>query len=148
LVFLWRLTSLACLACVAAIAATSAGAAPPVLTASQYRQQANAICSDFNAFRFPAEGTFAERLGALLDKGRTTLTALRKLRPPSSLAPVHAQILVTDARRIDFLTSLTAQLKAGRLTISQLAARVAKSPLAAQANALWKQVGALGCVQY
>ena len=61
---------------------------------------------------------------------------------------MHAQILVTDARRIDFLTSLTAQLKAGRLTINQLVARVAKSPLAAQANALWKQVGALGCVQY
>jgi hypothetical protein len=46
------------------------------------------------------------------------------------------------------LTALTAQLKARRLTISQLAARVARSPLAAEANALWKQVGVFACVQY
>jgi len=147
-VFPWRLTWLACLGCVAAIAATSARAAQPTLTATEYRQQASAICNDFNAFRFPEQGTLADRLAALLDKGRTTLSALRRLRPPSSLAGLHAQIMVTDARRIEMLASLTAQLKAGRLTISQLAARVARSPLAAEANALWKQVGAFGCVQY
>jgi hypothetical protein len=147
-VFPWRLTWLACLGCVAAIAATSARAAQPILTTSEYRQQASAICNDFNAFRFPDQGTLADRLGALLDKGRTTLTALRRLRPPSSLSRLHAQIMDTDARRIEMLASLTAQLKAGRLTISQLAARVARSPLAAEANALWKQVGALACVQY
>jgi hypothetical protein len=147
-VFPWRLTWLACLGCVAAIAATSALAAQPTVTATEYRQQASTICNDFNAFRFPEQGTLADRLAALLDKGRTTLDALRRLRPPSSLARLHAQIIVTDARRIAMLTALTAQLKARRLTISQLAARVARSPLAAEANALWKQVGVFACVQY
>jgi hypothetical protein len=147
-VFPWRLTFLACLGCGGGSSATPPPAAQPTLTATEYRQQASAICNDFNAFRFPEQGTLADRLAALLDKGRTTLAALRRLRPPSSLARLHAQIMVTDARRIEMLASLTAQLKAGRLTISQLAARVARSPLAAEADALWKQVGAFACVQY
>src|SRR5438128_5286747 len=138
---------MACLGCVAAIAATSARAAQPPLTASEYRQQANAICSDFNAFTLPARGAFADRLAALLDKGRASLAALRRLRPPHSLAKLHAQIVVTDAGRIDLLASLVARLKAGRITISQLADHVARSPLAADTNALWKRVGALSCVQ-
>jgi len=147
-VFSWRLTSMACLGCVAAIAVTSARAAQPPLTASEYRQQANAICSDFNAFTLPARGAFADRLAALLDKGRASLAALRRLRPPHSLAKLHAQIVVANAERIDMLSSLVARLRAGRITISQLATEVAGSPFAAEANALWKRAGALACVQY
>jgi hypothetical protein len=118
------------------------------LTLSQYRQQANAICSDFNAFRLTGRGGLGDRLEALLDKGTVTLAALRRLRPPQSLSKLHAQIVEVNAQRIDFLASLVARLKAKRLTISQLADEVARSPLAAESNALWKQVGAFSCVQY
>jgi hypothetical protein len=147
-VFHWRLTSLACLGCVAAIAATSARAAQPALTVTEYRHEANAICADLTAFQLPARGTLPDRITALLDKGRVSLTALRRLRPPRSLAKLHAQIMAIDAQRIDFVASLVARLKAGRITISGLADQVARSPLAAEANELWKQVGAFACVQY
>jgi hypothetical protein len=147
-VFPWRLTWFACLGCVAAIAASSAHAAQPVLTLSQYRHQANAICSDFNAFRLKGRGGLSDRLETLLDKGNATLAALRRLRPPQSLSKVHAQIVVVNDERIDFLASLVARLKAKQLTISQLADEVARSPLAAESNALWKQVGAFSCIQY
>src|SRR4029079_11394910 len=86
------LTWLAALCAVAASAATCAQAAPG-LTVSQYRHEANAICSDFNAFTLPAHGPLVDRLEALVDKGRGSVAALRRLRPPQSLAKLHSQIV-------------------------------------------------------
>jgi hypothetical protein len=143
----WRLTWLAPLCALAASAATCAQAAP-ALTVSQYRHEANAICSDFNAFTLPAQGPLVDRLQALVDKGRGSVAALRRLRPPQSLAKLHSQIVVVNAERVDMLASLVSRLKAGRITVTQLADQVARSPFAAQSNVLWKQAGALSCVQY
>jgi hypothetical protein len=42
---------------------------------SQYRHQANAICSDFDRFQLPTSGTLADRLAAGVDKGRASLAA-------------------------------------------------------------------------
>ena len=146
--FHWRLTSLACLGCVAAIAATSARAAQPALTVKQYRHDANAICSNFNAFHLPTQGSLGDRLGALVDKAQTSLAALRELQPPRSLAKLHADLMAVNGKRIDFLATMVARLQSGKLTVAQLAARLAGSPFAAESNALWKQVGAFSCVQY
>jgi hypothetical protein len=146
--FHWRLTSLACLVCLAAVVSTSARAAQPVLTVGEYRHQANAICSDFNRFQLPAGGALADGLTAVVAKGRSSLTALRRLRPPRSLAKLHGEIVATNTQRVDLLASLVTQLKAEKITISQLADRLARSPLVADANALWKRAGAADCVQY
>jgi hypothetical protein len=143
-----RLTWLAALCAVAASAATCAQAAGPALTVSQYRHEANAICSDFNAFKLPGRGALVARLQALVDKGRGSLAALRRLQPPQSLAKLHGQIVVVNAERVGMLASLVSRLKAGQITLTQLADHVARSPFAAQSNALWKQAGAFSCVQY
>jgi hypothetical protein len=134
--------------CAAAASAATCAQAAPTLTVSQYRHQANAICSDFNAFRLPPQGALVDRLQALVDKGRGSLAALRSLRPPHSLAKLHSQILVVNAERVAMLASLVSRLKAGRITLTQLADEVARSPFAAQSNVLWKQAGAFSCVQY
>jgi hypothetical protein len=147
-VFHWRLTSFACLACLAAIAATSARAAQPTLTVKQYRHDANAICSDFNAFRMPTQGAFDARLATLVAKAQESLAALRELQPPRSLAKLHADLMAVNGKRIDFLAAMVARLKSGKLTIARLAARLAASPYPAMSDALWKRVGAFDCVQY
>ena len=141
------LTLIACLCCLAAVGATAARA-QPVLSASQYRAQANAICNHFNDFQLPTRGPLADRLAALLEQARTGDAALRRLRPPQSLSQLHAQLMDTNAKRIEMLASMVARLKAGTITIGELAAQVARSPFAAQANALWEKVGAFACVQY
>jgi hypothetical protein len=143
-----RLTCLARAAALAAPAAASARAAQPTLTVSQYRHQANAICSDFDRFQLPTSGTLADRLAEGVDKGRASLAALRRLRPPRSLARLHAEILRAEDQRLELAGALIGRLKTGRITIRELAGKLGQSPAVAEANALWRQVGACSCVQY
>jgi hypothetical protein len=129
------------------MAATSARAAQAPLTPGQYRHQVNAICSEFNQYRLPAIGV-ANGLGAILVKARAAVADLRRLHPPRSLAELHAEILTANTRRLEVFGSLLAQLKSKKITLSQFAERMAKNPYPAQANELWKRVGATDCVQY
>jgi hypothetical protein len=143
-----RLTVVACVACVAATAAGAARAARPPLTVKAYRAQANAICAKFNGYQLPTEGSMADQLSAMVAKGRTSLDKLRSLRPPQSLAKLHAGVIAADGRQLALLASLIPQLRAGKLTLVQVGARLHANGFGDQANALWKQIGAVDCVRY
>jgi hypothetical protein len=143
-----RLTLVACAACVAAAAAGAARAAQPQLTASAYRTKANAICARFNGYELPAGGSMADGLSAMVDKGRIALDQLRSLRPPQALAKLHAGVIAADGRQLALLASLIPQLRGGKLTLAQVGARLHASGFGDQANALWKQIGAVDCVRY
>lgn len=144
----WRLTVLACAACVAVAAVGAARAAQPQLTASAYRAKANAICAKFNAYELPTGGSMAEGLAAMVVKGRVALGKLSTLRPPQSLARLHAGVIAADGRQLALLSSLIPQLRAGKLTLTEVGARLHASGFGDQANALWKQIGAIDCVRY
>lgn len=143
-----RLSVVACTGCVAAAAIGSARAAQPQLSASAYRREANAICTKFYRYQLPAKGTFADQLDAMVVRGRASLDELRNLRPPRSLAKLHAEVLDADSRQLALLASLVPQLRAGKLTLVQVGTRLHSSGLGDRGNALWKQIGAVGCIRY
>jgi len=142
-----QLALLLCLACVVATAAGSARGAGRDLSANAYRHQANAICARFNRYQLPAGGSMADELTAMVSKGRAALTELRRLRPPRSFAEAHAAILAGDSRQLALLASLIPQLRAGKLTLTELGGRLHASGVTAQVNALWARVGALDCIR-
>lgn len=143
-----QLTAVACAACIAVAAAGAARAGQPPLTASAYRAKANAICSTFNSFQLPTTGSLPDQLSAMVAKGRAALDKLRGLRPPQSLAKLHAAVIVADGRQLAMLASLLPQLRSGKLTLVQVATRMHTHGFGDQANALWKQIGAVECVRY
>jgi hypothetical protein len=138
----------ACVACVAAAATGAARAAQPQLTAHAYLAKANAICAKFNGYELPRGGNMADQLSAMVVKGRASLDRLRVLHPPRSLAKLHTRVIDADSRQLALLAALLPQLRTGKLTLVQLGARMHASGFGDQANALWKQIGAVDCVRY
>ena len=78
--------------------------------------------------------------------GTPSEVSLEGLRPPSSLAPLHQQVLTVIAKGITYFDALLTKLKAGTLTQAQFLAGVDRSPLDKQENALWKKLGVKVCV--
>jgi hypothetical protein len=129
----------------AAVLAGSASAAGPALTASEYRAKANAICTELNNYA-PPSGTLANQFAALLAKARSSLRALEKLEPPSTLAPTHRQVTQLITKGLGTFDSLLARLRSGQLTESHFRAAVGRVS-SEKEDALWKKLGAKVCAQ-
>jgi hypothetical protein len=131
----------------AAVAVTSAQAAGPQLTATAYRAKANAICADLNRYQIPVTDTFVHGMMGALKKTEASVTALSRLQPPSSLAPLHLKMLKVETQFVDYFGVLIAKVQAGTLTPAKMIAQLARSPLGREGAALWQKLGASICAQ-
>lgn len=130
-----------------AVAPASPRPSAPRVTPAAYRARANAICADLNRFQIPVRLTFVQGMQAALKKSRAAITALRKLEPPRSLAPLHAEAVRVEARYVEYFASLLAKVQAHTLTPSKMIAALARSADARQAAALWRKLGATVCAE-
>jgi hypothetical protein len=131
--------------CTAVVLAASASAAGPTLTASQYRVEANAICTDLNDYE-PPSGTLANQFAAVLAKAHRSLRSLKRLEPPEKLAAAHAQVVALISKGLVTFDSLLARLRSGKLTESQFRAAVGRVS-SKREDALWAKLGANVCAR-
>jgi hypothetical protein len=139
-----RITTLVALVLIA-VMASSAHAAGPTLTASQYRAQANAICTDLENYT-PPSGALVHSMEAVLAKAHDSLRALKKLKPPHELAALHSQVTVLISREGATVDSLFVQLRTGKLSESQFRAAVGGMS-GKKERALWAKLGAKVCAK-
>jgi hypothetical protein len=146
-----RLLCVSLLVAVAATATatlvTTARAAGPTLTANAYRARANTICAQFNKYSPPATDTEIEQLSLELKTARAGVASIKKLRPPSSLAPLQAQVIKVLDSGFDLYAAKLAQVKAGKLSVSQFSNALDHTTYSAQEVALWKKIGATVCAK-
>jgi hypothetical protein len=131
-------------ALVASVAVGSARASAP-LTAPAYLAKANAICADLNRYKIPVTVAFVPGMQGALKKARESLSALAKLRPPTALAPLHAQVLRAETRYLAYFASLIAKVRARKLEPAEMVAALARSPQARSGAELWRKIGANVC---
>ena len=82
-----------------------------------------------------------------LEKGRSSLAALRRLRPPTTLASLHAHLVADRNRGLVQLGSLITKYKAGTITLAEMNAQLNDPPWQAKDNALWAKIGATACIR-
>ena len=131
----------------ATVTAGAAHAARPTLPATAYRAKANALCTGFTKYSPPATDTQIEQLTALLKRARAAAASLSRLRPPSSLAHLHAQVIKLLNEGYDFYAAKLAQVKAGKLTVTQFTDDLERTTYGTKEDALWKRLGATACVK-
>ena len=139
--------ALAVCSLVALVAGIPAQASGPRLTPAAYRAKATAICNALNTFTPPASGTFAQKFTVLVGEAISARKELGNLRPPTSLALLHAKVIALEARDIDFFRSLLNQLRAGKIGTAQLIASFAQAPSGTDEDRIWKQLGVPACVE-
>lgn len=122
------------------------------LSASQFRSEATKVCqlTDRRASQIttparPAQGAEFLRRGIIvLD---SELAELRKLKPPSTLAPSYPAALTAFERKLDALRAAKRNIGAGTdpaTAMSALQQRLA--PIETQEDGLWRSLGLPACV--
>jgi hypothetical protein len=122
-------------------------AASSPLTVTEYRAQANAICTTDNRQNaaIPTSGPFATSVSKLLKVAQSATLSLSRLKPPTQLARLHAELLASVRQGLVIVSSLLSKVRAGHLTAAQFANDAALTANANHENLLWKKIGAKVC---
>jgi hypothetical protein len=71
--------------------------------------------------------------------------SLRRLRPPSQLARLHADVLANIKAGVGLVSVLLDHAKAGDLTAKQFVTNHALGANVSQRTALWRKIGVASC---
>jgi hypothetical protein len=131
------------------VCAAASQAATPPLTVSEYRAQANAICTTDNRENaaIPTSGPFATIVEKLLKVVHSATLSLSRLKPPTQLARLHAEVMVSVRQGFVIVSSLLSKVRAGHLTPAQFANDAALTANANHETLLWKRIGAKVCAK-